>query len=54
MHIDEATPQVVRVTVTYEGEVLQEHAHVRDRGQFSGGQLVTIVLVVPLQVNNLP
>ena len=48
VHVDEASPQVVWVPVTYEGQVLQEHTHIWDRGQFCGTQFVPIVLIVTL------
>ena len=49
MHVDEAAPEVIRVAVTDKRQVLEEHAHIWDRRQLCGSQLVTVVLVVPLQ-----
>ena len=46
--IDEPSPEVVRVTITDEGQVFQEHTHIGHCWGYRGSKFFTVVLVVSL------
>ena len=51
VHVDEPPSEVVRVTVTNEGEVLEEHSNVRHSWDPSDTQRLSVTLVVALEEN---
>ena len=46
VNIDETTPQVVRVTITDEGQVLEEHSNVGHSWGGNGTETISVALVV--------
>ena len=50
MYVDETTPQVVRVTVTDEGQVLEEHTNVGQSWGGNGTKTIPVSLVVVLKM----
>ena len=50
MYVDETTPQVVRVTVADEGQVLEEHTNVGHSWGGNGTKTIPVSLVVVLKM----